>query len=190
MKQSGRLLTLLALLGVLAASPLYGQTNPQQPSGPETQQSPAGVDPIRQLNLTPEQREQIRSIREHNKEERAAINERVGVANRALQEALEADNPDEALVEQRLRDVATAQAAAMRMRTLTEIRIRRVLTAEQRVTLKALQQQARENRRERLLAAPDDRQQRQEERRRVMQNQRNGLGPLIPRRENQRRPRL
>ena len=190
MKQSGRLLTLLALLGFLAASPVYGQTGQQQPAAPETQQGGFGGDPIRQLNLTPEQREQIRSIRERNKEERAAINERVGVANRALQEVLEADNPDEAVVEQRLREVAAAQAATMRMRILTELRIRRVLTVEQRITLRVLQQQAREGRRERLLATPDEIQQRQEERRRVMQNQRNGLGPLTPRRENQRRPRL
>jgi Spy/CpxP family protein refolding chaperone len=148
------------------------------------------VDPVRQLNLTPEQREQIRSIREQNKDERAAINERVGAANRALEESLDNDNPDESVVEQRLRDLGTAQAAAIRMRTLTEIRIRRVLTVEQRSLLRSLRQQARDIRRERLLTAPDERQQRQEERRRALQNQRNGLGPIFPRRENQRRPRL
>ena len=190
MKHNGRILTLLALIGLLAAgSSLYGQTAQQQPA-PETQQGGLGGDPIRQLNLTPEQREQIRAIRENNKVERAAINERVRDTNLALEEALNSDNPDEAIVEQRVRDVAAAQAAAMRMRILTEVRIRRVLTVEQRNILRSLQQQAKEIRRERLLATPDERQKRREERSRALQNQRNGLGPLFPRRENQRRPRL
>jgi Spy/CpxP family protein refolding chaperone len=189
MKQSGRLLTLIALLGVLSASPLYGQTAQQQPGAPETQQGGVGGDPIRQLNLTPEQREQIRSIREHNKEERAAINQRVRDSNLALEEALNSDNPDEAVIEQRVRAVGEAQASAMRMRILTEVRIRRVLTVEQRKILKTLQQEAQANRRERLLATPDERQERREERR-GLQNQRNGVGPLLPRGQNQRRPRL
>lgn len=188
MKQSGRLLALIALLGFLGAA-ASGQTVQQQQATPEAQQGSAGGDPIRQLNLSPEQREQIRSIREHNKEERAAIAARVGETNRALEEALNSDNPDDAIIEQRVRDVATAQAAAMRMRILTEVRIRRVLTVEQRNILKALQQQARENRRERLLVAPENRQQRLE-RREERQNQRNGISPLFPRNQNQRKPRL
>jgi Spy/CpxP family protein refolding chaperone len=188
MKLNGRILVLLIALVFLAAGPvIHGQVAQQQPATPEPQQ---GGDPIRQLNLTPEQREQIRSIREQNKTERAAINERLRESNRTLEEALNAENPDEALVEQRVREVAAAQAAAMRMRILTEIRIRRVLTPEQRVILRSLQRQAKDIRRERLLANPDERQRRQEERSRALQNQRNGLGPIFPRRQNPRRPRL
>lgn len=191
MKHNGRILTLIALLGFASAVPsVLGQTLPQQPASPETQQGGTGGDPIRQLNLTPEQREQIRSIREQNRTERAAINERLRETNHALEEALNSESPDEALVEQRVRDVAAAQASAMRMRILTEIRVRRVLTPEQRILLRSLQQQARASRRERLLTSQEERQQRQEQRSRGLQNQRNGLGPLLPRRENQRRPRL
>jgi len=178
---------LLALLAFSAPVLLSGQTAQQPAGSPESQQG-AG-DPIRQLNLTPEQREQIRSIRENNKAERATINDHLRDANRLLEESLNSENPDEAVVEQRLRDVAAAQSAAMRMRILTEIRIRRVLTPEQRNVLRSLQEQAREARRERLLVSPDERQRRREERR-GLQNQRNGLGPLFPRRQNQRRPRL
>ena len=189
MKHNGQILALLAALVLCAAVPaIYGQAAQQTSGAPETQQG-AG-DPIRQLNLTPEQREQIRSIREQNKVEREGISERLRDANLALQTELDLENPDEAVVEQRVRDVATAQAAAMRMRVLTEIRIRRVLTREQRILLHSLQQQAQEVRRERLLTSPDERQRRQAERSRALQNQRNGLGPLLPRRENQRRPRL
>jgi Spy/CpxP family protein refolding chaperone len=186
MKHNGQIFTLLAALVLFAAVPaIYGQAAQQQSGAPESQQG--GGDPIRQLNLTPEQLEQIRSIREQNKTERAAINERVRETNRALEAELDSDNPDEAVVEQRVRDVAVAQVAAMRMRILTEVRIRRVLTPEQRIILRSLQRQVR---RERLLNNPDERQRRQAERSRGLQNQRNGLGPLSPRRENPRRPPL
>ncbi|HLN97861.1 MAG TPA: Spy/CpxP family protein refolding chaperone [Pyrinomonadaceae bacterium] len=185
-----RILTLLAVLACAAAVPsAFAQTAQQLPGMQEAQQGPFPGDPIRQLNLTPEQREQIRSIRENSKAERAAINSHLRDANLALEEALNVENPDDALVEQRVRDVANAQAAAMRMRIQTEIRIRRVLTAEQREILRSLQRQAREAQRDRLLNNPSEGQRRREERR-ILQNQRNGLAPLFPRRQNQRRPPL
>ncbi len=187
-KQNSRILTLLALLAVIGfpatVGSVSGQTAQQTSAAPEPQQ--AG-DLIRQLNLTPEQREQIRAIREDKQPERAAINQQLRERNRALQEALDTDNPDEAVIEQRIRDLAAAQSSAMRIRILTELRIRRVLTVEQRNILKSLQQQAMDLKRERLLANPEERQ-RQRAERPGLQNQRNGLGPLLPRRENQRRP--
>jgi len=188
-----RVMMLLTVLAFSTVPSALGQAGQQtsQPAGQtaEPQQRAIGGDPIQQLNLTPEQREQIRSIRENNKTERMTVNNQLREANRALNEALNSENPDEALVEQRLRDLAAAQAAAARMRVLTEIRVRRVLTKEQRNTLRVLQAQALENRREqRQLNNTEQRQQRIEQRR-ALQNQRNGLGPLLRQREN-RRPRL
>lgn len=190
MKHNGRILTLLALLAFSAAVPsVSGQIVQQPPAPSEPQQGGSGGDPIRQLNLTPEQREQIRSIREANKAERAAINQRLRDANRSLEEALDSDNPDEAVVEQRMRDLGAAQAAAMRMRILTEVRIRKVLTPEQLRILRTLRQQARQLDGERF------RNERQQQRRqaldgaRGLQNQRNEPGPLLRRRDSQRRPR-
>lgn len=188
MKHNRLVLTLLAVPVVfIATASGYGQEAQQQQQPPVSQQGALAGDPVRQLNLTPEQREQIRAIREQNKAERAAINQRVSEANHALEEALDSDNPDETIVEQRVRDVAAAQAAAMRMRILTEVRIRRVLTAEQRNILRTLRQQAHEFRRERLLNGADERQRRREERSRTWQNQRNGLGPAFPRQGDSQR---
>ena len=188
-----RVMMLLTVLAFSTVPSALGQAGQQtsQPAGQtaEPQQRAIGGDPIQQLNLTPEQREQIRLIRENNKTERMMVNNQLREANRALNEALNSENPDEAVVEQRLRDLAAAQAAAARMRVLTEIRVRRVLTKEQRNTLRVLQAQALENRREqRQLNNSEQRQQRIEQRR-ALQNQRNGLGPLRRQREN-RRPRL
>ncbi len=190
MNHNGQILTLLAMLVFfIAVSSISGQTVQQQgPAAPTPQQRRLDGDPIRQLNLTPEQREQIRTIREQSQTERAAINERVRETNRALEAVLNSDNPDEAALEQRMREAAAAQAASMRMRILTEVRIRRVLTLEQRNLLRALRQQTNQLRRERPLNGPDERLRRREEQR-GQQNQRNGIGPLFPRRDAQRRAR-
>jgi len=142
------ILSLVAATSVFVAAPAYslGAHQQQQPDPPQRQ---PGGDPIRELNLSPEQRERIRAIREQLQGERAANNQRLRETNRALEEALDADNPDESVVEQRLHDVAAAQAAAMRLRVLSEVRIRRVLTSEQLSTLRTLRQNARSRRRER-----------------------------------------
>jgi len=165
----------------------YSQPQQQPPVSHEPQQGGGGGDPIRQLNLSPEQREQIRSIRQQTNVERAAINQRVGEASRALETALDSDNPEEAAVEQKMKDLAAAQADAMRMRISTEVKIRRVLTVEQRAILRTLRQEARDRQHERF-EIRDERQKRRDERPNL-RNQRNGMGPLFPSRDIQRRPR-
>jgi len=159
----------------------------QDPSQTESGAGPRQQDAqdlIAQLNLTPEQREKIRAIRQETKNERAAINQRLKQANLALQQALESDSPDEVLVEQRLRDAAAAQADATRMRVLTEVRIRRVLTPEQLGTLRLLRQQAAAARREQRIENQGSRRPGNDG---VQQNQRNGMAPLFPRRSNSTR---
>ena len=174
------ILSLVAATSVLVAAPSYSLGAHQQQQ-PDSQQRPPGDDPIRELNLSAEQRERIRAIREQLREERAAVNHRLRETNRTLEEALDADNPDEATVEQRLRDVAAAQAASMRMRVLSEVRIRRVLTPEQLAILRSLRRNARGFRRERqrdnILRRRDG-----VNGQRGLPNQRNGLGPRFPRR--------
>jgi len=101
-------------------------------------------DPIEQLRLTPEQRQRVRMIFEENKNERQSINRRVREANVALDQAIDAEPTDEAVIDQRLNELATAQAAQMRMRIYTELKIRRELRPEQLATLRQLRLQARD----------------------------------------------
>jgi len=145
---------------------------PQQPSSsPEAsaQQSRPPQDPIAQLNLTPEQRQQIRAIRVESMEERAAINRRLRETKIALDDALNAAPPDEAVIESRARDAGEARAALLRFQAKNEARIRRVLTPEQVQKLKELQLLAQKNRREQRLE--------NRENRRDLPNQRNGILP-------------
>jgi len=186
MKHNAQTLVLLTALTLLLGVPTI-QAQQQQTQLPEAQQAP--VDPILQLNLSPEQREKIRTIREQTRTERATINERLREANLALETVLDADNPDEALVEQRLKEVAAAQSASMRMRILTEVRIRRVLTLDQLGILRTLRQEARDARRDRLRENPNRQRRQEAEGNRAIQNQRNGVTPLFQRRPLQRRQR-
>jgi hypothetical protein len=101
-------------------------------------------DPIEQLRLTPDQRQRIRLIFEENKEERQSVNRRVREANVALDQALDAEPANENLIDQRLNELATAQAAQMRMRVYTELKIRRELRPEQITTLRRLRLQVRD----------------------------------------------
>ena len=65
----------------------------------------------------------------------------------AYDEALDADNPNEELVEQRAREFGEAQAGLMRTRAVLELRIRRLLTPQQRAKLREIRLAQRENQR-------------------------------------------
>ena len=186
MKQNRKQMVLLAVLMVVGVISASAQT-PQPPAtAPLPSQQMANGDPIRQLNLSPEQREQIRLIREANREQRATVGQRLRQSNRALQEVVETDNPDEAILEQRLKEVAAAQAEVMRLRILSEVKIRRVLTQEQRILLRSMRTQAGPRREERRIENLEQRQKRLEDRSLRMRERRRMRAPVT--RPNQTRP--
>ena len=175
-------------LVILAALPLYGQTpTPEQPPA-GLQGRHLGGDAVRELNLTPEQREQIRMIREESRAERAAVNQRVRETNRALEEALDSDNPDQSVLEQRIREVSAAQAEAMRMRIVTEVKIRQVLTVEQRIRLKEMRRNVHQLRDRRRQDGILERQRRLEQRTRRLEQRKNRIRPISQENEVQQRP--
>lgn len=134
---------------------------PQEQEGASSQQQGGPADDraglLKQLNLTPEQVAQIREVRRQSEPEGRALVRRVNVARRALDEAIYSDGADEALIQERARALAEAQAAATRMRAQVEWRIRRVLTPAQLNTLRELRQQARRQRIERRRGRGDAR---------------------------------
>lgn len=131
-----RLRTLMLLLAVgflFTWTTAYAQDTPLAPE-----------DSIGQLQLTPEQRQRIRMIFEENKTERQAMGRRLREANIALNQALDAEPTDENAIEQRVNELAAAQAAQMRMRIQIELKIRRELTPEQLATWRRLRLQMRD----------------------------------------------
>jgi Spy/CpxP family protein refolding chaperone len=119
-------------------------TSPSQAHFLQDQDLATPVDPIEQLRLTPEQRQRIRTIFEQSKDERQMTNRKVREANVALDQALDANPTDGNLIEQRVSELAAAQAAQLRMRIQMELRIRRELDPEQLTTLRRLRLQVRD----------------------------------------------
>jgi Spy/CpxP family protein refolding chaperone len=111
----------------------------------QDQASPIAVeDPIAQLRLTPDQRQRIRMIVEETRTERQMTNRRLREANVAMDQALDAEPIDDNLIEQRINELAAAQAAQTRMRIHLELRIRRELRPEQLAILRRLRLQVRD----------------------------------------------
>src|SRR2546423_163420 len=127
-----------------AATP---QQSAQQQEGAVQSNPNDPVSLLGQLNLSQEQIGQMRSIQGESVPQARELTRRLNQARRALDEAIYSDTIDESLIEQRARDVAEAQAALVRLRAQTEVRIRRVLTPEQLQTFRNLHQQAIQNQR-------------------------------------------
>lgn len=141
--------TLMMKLALLASLIVFGSTQAAAQSAP-TQTQPTQEQPQTQMNapadlrfldLTPDQIQKIRSINAELKDQRQAAVMRMRQAQRALAEAVESPTPDEALISQRSRELAEAQANTIRLRSLTEARILQVLTPEQRVKLRVMREQ-------------------------------------------------
>lgn len=144
------LLTLAAAGVMLVASgSLRAQTPEPQQTTDVAQQQRRQINQIDQmlkpLNITPDQELRIQGIYAETAEERQAANRRLRLAHRALSEAIQSPTPNEALIEQRSKEVADAQATTLRLRSLTEARILQVLTQEQRIRLRQLRAQAQRN---------------------------------------------
>lgn len=141
--RTNRLLLIAAAL-ILATSSI-GQARWLEQDQQSNQVQPVdAADPIEQLRLTPDQRQRIRAILEQNKEDRQMTNRRVREANVALDQALDAEQMDENLIDQRINDLTAAQGAQLRMRIRTELQIRRELRPEQLATLRRLRLQVRD----------------------------------------------
>lgn len=132
----------------LLFTPATGARAQNPPAAPAQEGAAAQANPndpvslLMQLNLSPDQIAQMRAIQSENGPQARVLNQRLNQARRALDEAIYSDEVDEALIEQRAREVAEAQAALVRLRAQTELRVRRVLTPEQLQTFRQLRRQA------------------------------------------------
>ena len=91
-----------------------------------------------QLGLSPEQMEQIRQINKQRKPRMAAAQERFRLANRALDEEIYGDTPNDADVDARVKEVQAAQSDLTALRAASELAVRRILTPEQLVRFREL----------------------------------------------------
>ncbi len=142
-----RLLFILLLL-MLTFSAVKAQREANLPK--QQFNEPRRPQLLRELGLTQEQIRRIRLINNENKERMREANFRLREANRNLDTAIYADKADEAFIELKLREFQTAQAGIAKIRAVTELEIRKVLTPEQLIRFREMRQkfeQIRQNRR-------------------------------------------
>ena len=118
------------------------ETKAQDEMAPEDQRPPMARRPnlLQELNLSREQIQQIRRINQARKPLMQEAQMRFRQANRALDEAIYSDSPNEADIQARMKDVQLAQAEVIKIRTQSEYAIRKVLTPEQLVKFRELRE--------------------------------------------------
>jgi Spy/CpxP family protein refolding chaperone len=122
------------------------------------------------LNLSDEQKEQIRAIRQQTQPNLNELQRRQQQAQRALNAAIYSGAP-EAEVEARARDLAAAHDAFIRQRAARDAQIIRVLTPPQRARLTELYRQAQAARQQQQLQQRMQRRQERREQRNNLNNQ-------------------
>lgn len=180
--QSGGFVLTAGLLVMSAGMEAKGQSQPNQvePSQSQTQMQGNQVNQIPDLaplNLTPDQIQKIRGINAELRDQRQAAGQRLRLAQRALAEAIESPTPNEALIAERSQQVADAQAATIRLRSLAEVRLLQVLTPEQRLRLREMRQRNQALRRGGNQQVPGDGPNRRQN---GVQGNNNTLAPLRP----------
>jgi len=108
----------------------------------------AGI-PLRQLDLTEEQRQQVRSILQARRDDFQAVGQRLRAAARAQHEAIRRVPVDENEVRARANELAAAQADMAVLRARVHEQVYQVLTPEQQTKLQSLRAEREKRRAER-----------------------------------------
>jgi protein CpxP len=106
--------------------------------GPGGPMGPLGGLPLRELNLSESQREQVRAIVESREAETRAIGERAMAAREALHAATTAASFDEGLVRSKAAELATVEADMAVARARVYADVFQMLTPEQQAKAKEL----------------------------------------------------
>ncbi|CAN5333827.1 hypothetical protein BH20ACI2_BH20ACI2_17030 [soil metagenome] len=127
------LFTAASVLAQEATEPQGGQHQPRRQNNP-------GANILRQLDLNREQMQQIRQFNVRRQPLMEAAQRRFREANRRLDEAIYADQLVEGEVQDRIKDVQLSQAELIRLRSMSELSIRKILTPDQLNKFRRLRQ--------------------------------------------------
>lgn len=136
-----KILVLTLLLAAVSADFASAQDSPppdaqrQQLDAPQNGKRP---NLFRELGLTREQMQQIRRINMARKPQMEEATRRLREANRNLDTAIYSDTVDETDVQTRLKEFQLAQAEVAKLRFISELAVRKILSAEQLVKFREL----------------------------------------------------
>ena len=129
--------TAFLLVGVTAAQDTTGQET-ERPDANQPQDVRANL--LRQLGLSREQIQQLRRINTERRPHMDNAQARLRQTTRALDEAIYADQIVEGDIQARMKEMQLAQAEVIKIRSLNELAIRRILTPEQLVRFRNMRQ--------------------------------------------------
>ncbi len=145
----------IALLVLVSISAVKAQNEVSPDASQRQTDKPRRQDILRELGLTPDQRQQMKQINTESKPRMMEAQQRLREANRNLDQAIYADIIDEVQVRARLKDVQLAQAEVFKIRALTELSVRRILTPDQLVKFREIRQRFIEKKENREARPPD-----------------------------------
>ena len=158
-------------LGALVVADTAEAQPPGGPGGPAGRMgrrggpSPGGpMMYLRALDLTEAQREQIRSIREQNREATQAAGERVRVARQALQDAVTADPMNEGAIRVVASELGIAEGDAAVQRAYVHAQVWQTLTPGQQAAASDAEAKMEQRRAQRRQRSSERRERRQERR--------------------------
>lgn len=134
------LIIALLVFGFAAAETKAQDEMPPDEQPPMQKRQRPRPNLLQELGLSREQIQQIRRINQARRPLMQEAQRRFREANRALDEAIYADSPNDSDVQARMKDVQLAQAEIIKIRTTSEIAIRKVLTPEQLVKFRELRE--------------------------------------------------
>ena len=154
MKVTFAKMILLAAGLLLPAGIAYGQETPLDDPPQHNDRRPMAGQPgdmkrelMGQLGLTDEQMQQVRRMNMSRRPLMREAQMRLRQATRALDDAIYAEQLNEAEVQDRLREFQSAQADVGKVRFDTELAMRKILTPEQLVRFRELRQRFEQQRR-------------------------------------------
>src|SRR5688572_3567887 len=139
----------VAALMLAGAAPLLGQDQPQQPQrqrragpgvdGPRGMRGGPGME-FRGLDLTDDQRAQLRKVREARQNEFKAAGEKIRAAREGMRQLMESDTINESAIRSKAAEVAAAEAEVAILNARVRQESLQILTAEQQQKLKELRE--------------------------------------------------
>ena len=119
----------------------FGQDGPQRRGAPggERMRGPGAFGPeLRGLDLTEDQRAQLRKIREARQGEFKAAGEKLGAARAGMRALMEAETINESAIRAKSQEVAAAEADLAILNAKVRAESLQILTSEQQAKLKEL----------------------------------------------------
>ncbi len=153
MKRFNYLSLIFAVLLFAAFSATVKAQNNPPPDEAVQQTAAPRPNLMAQLGLTQDQIKQIRQINQAKKPQMRAAQDRLREANRNLDQAIYADVANDVEIQARLKDVQSAHAEVIKIRSLTELAVRKILSPDQLAKFRDVREkfaQQKENNQQRM----------------------------------------